>query len=145
MSEILITHNDIVFVSTFNTQPGRYGRYIGKVVNIIMPGGIETNQQLCVIGEIMRNTKAKIKINPMFNLPPGVYYYDGSPLEPIPANTIQFENPMDIHIITFEEYDEIRIKLLTKLNILSNLLFGADELRIERLVNKPKPFKINKM
>ena len=143
MADLRIKQDDVVSVLNYNAPPDRPGHYIGKVISIVLEGGIEVNDHLCQFGGEHSPSKIKIKIKPYFKFKQNQYLWDTSLPEPIGDDLIFFERVLDLHIITEEAYEENRKKYLSKLNILTNLLYGRDEFRIERLVEKPKKFNIH--
>ncbi len=143
MPELNIKRDDVVSVLNYNTQPGRHAMYLGKVLGIILPGNVEVDEHIIIIQEGDRSTDKgiKIKIKPYYRQLRNQVWHDSSVPEPIGDDLIYYERVMDIHIIKPEDYENMRFEFLTKLNIMSNLLFNYDDFRIERLVDKPKPFK----
>ena len=143
MSEFVIKRNDIVTVTTYLTTPARHNHYLGVVIGIVLPDGTEVNEHFCkfVDHEYNIKSKIKIKIKPKYKVSPGENYIAGL-LEEIDMDGYYLEDPINISIVTEEKYEELRLRFLSKLNILSSLLYGANEFRLERLLNKPKPFKM---
>lgn len=142
MGEFLIKRNDIVSVLNYSSQPGRYNHYIGVVQGIILPGEIEVSEFICITGSGDRNTKCRIKVAPKYKIGRNSFIWDQMIPDPIGDDIIYREDPHNVTIFKPEDYETMRIQFLTKLNILSNLLFGSDEFRLERLVDKPKPFNL---
>jgi hypothetical protein len=144
MSELLIKRNDVVSVLNYNTQPYRYQCYIGIVLGIILPGGVETSEYKFEYLASDLYSPTHIKIQPQYKMNSKDNIFEGKVPTRILEDLVYMESPYNVSIFTPEDYEELRIKFLTKLNTLSNLLYGVDEFRIERLVDKPKPFNINR-
>lgn len=143
MAEFLIKRNDIVAVLNYNSRPGRHTHYVGVVLGILLPANQEVSEFTCITGQGDRNTKAKIQVQPMYTIGPNSSLWDAEMLTPIVGINSYYEDPHDVTIFTLTDYENMRVKFLNKLNVLSELLFGTEEFRIERIINKPKPFNIN--
>ena len=143
MADLRIKRDDVVTVLNYNAVNNRPGHYVGKVISVVLDGGVEVNEHTCQVGAEHNQTKVRVKIKPCYKFGQNQYMWDTSAPEPIGEDLVLLERPIDVHVITGESYEETRKKFLTKLNMMSNLLYGRDEFRIERLVEKPKKFNIH--
>jgi hypothetical protein len=147
MQEQFIKRNDIVSVLNYSTGPDRITHYIGKVLGIDMGNGTMVNEYTFTLGMGPLNTKEKIKVKvkPCFKIAKNSFIFDSQVPEVVGDDLIYLEKVYNVTVFTPERYEEMRIQFLTKLNVLSNLLFNRDEMRVDKLVVKPKPFNLNEV